>query len=153
MKGFEANKQSLSHAPEASRTHSQNAEKQYRFNVAFIDDNSVHIRDAGGREVAFEFPLKNVRLEDYDRFIDQMRNSESPVPPIGMIDLAIGKVTTDISFKRQLASGNSSPTLMTWQQHAAAHGITVDEMKSMYEFAREALYKRYLSRLRNREKQ
>ena len=45
---------------------------------------------------------------------------------------------------------NSATEPYTWEQHAKDHAISVDEMKAMYLFARETLYARFKSRLRDR---
>ncbi len=123
---------------------------EFQFSVTSIDDNEVRVQDGTGREVAFEFPLRNVSLHEYDKFIDQMRNTSAPPPPIDEMDVSIRKVYSGSNHTHQRGSPNDMSYTMTWEQHADQHDMTVKEIKEMYDFARRALYARFRDRLRRR---
>jgi hypothetical protein len=138
---------------ENKETESKDAKTQYGFEVALIDDNSVHVRDTDGNEVAFEFPVANIQLDEYDHFVERMQNHDLPLPPIANIRLAIHKPLADISRDTPATDApNSRTRSLSWVEHAQEHGISVDEILAMYRFAREQIYARYRLRLRDRLK-
>jgi hypothetical protein len=128
------------------------AKERYGFTITLIEDNSIHVRDWLGNEVAFEFPLGNIDFDKYDSFLQQMQNKNLPLPPIESISLAIHKPLADISRRTRPADSPNSQTYnRTWEQLAQDHGISIDEMLEMHFFAREALFARFKARLRDRQ--
>lgn len=125
----------------------EQAKERYGFRVSFIDNNSVHVRDACGINVAFEFPLDNETLDEYDKFIQQMQSDNLSPPPIEDLRMVIRWPRSDAL--RDTPDTNAPTQQSTWEEHAEKHGISTDEMQQMYLFAREELYARYKSRLRN----
>src|SRR5580704_15422053 len=119
-------------ATHTKKNHNEGAEhprEQYGFKISLIDDNSVHVRDAVGREAVFEFPLGNISLEKYDRFIEQLMDTSRPPPSVDAIELAVGK---PLSMGPHPVTGPNSPTYpRTWEQHAENFGMSTDEMKAM----------------------
>jgi hypothetical protein len=127
----------------------ERAKERYGLTVVFIDDNSVHVRDILGKEVAFEFPFHGTDLNRYDAFIQRMQDKNAPLPPIENVVLTIKRPLADVLRKPISREGSNSPTkLATLEQIAQQHGLTTDEMKWMYHLAREGLYERFRSRLR-----
>jgi hypothetical protein len=134
---------------EAKRDQCEQLKTKFGFSVTFVDNNSVHVRDALGKEVAFAFPMADVSLAEYDNFIHQMQNDNRPLPSVGAVKLSVGKALADASLVAAVDRLNSGTHPRTWEKHAANHRIGVDEMKAMYFFAREELYARFKSRLRS----
>jgi hypothetical protein len=126
----------------------EQAKERYGFQIATIDDNSVGVREASGRKVVFEFPMGDIGIDEYDKFIEQMRDNNCPLPPIENMRMTIYKPLGDTSARRSANIPNSADFPYSWEQHAEDHGISVDELKFMYAFAREELYNRFKSRLR-----
>jgi hypothetical protein len=139
-------------APSRDERHAgcERAIQQYGFSVSFIDDNSVCVRDARGKEAAFEFPLSNVTFDEYDKFIQQFQRADLPPPPIEDVKLSIRRPRQDnVPESLSKNKANSATKQRTWEEHAEKHGVSVDEMKWMYFFAQVELYARYKARLRS----
>jgi hypothetical protein len=128
----------------------EQAIKRFGFSVSFIEDNLIHVRDAAGHEVAFEFPMGNIELDRYDQFIQQMQDENRPLPDITQLELSIAKPRTDALRATALspAADNSITRPRTWADHAQDHDVSVDELKEMYSLARRRLYDRFRRRLR-----
>jgi hypothetical protein len=117
--------------------------------LTHVDDNSVHVRDSFGHEIAFHYPLKNISFEEYDKFVDQMRNKAAPLPPIENLVMGVSKAVVDPSRANPRAEvDNSGTRARTIEELATAHGITPDEFRKMLLLARETLYERFKGRLR-----
>jgi hypothetical protein len=130
--------------------HYKHAKERYGLRVSHIEDNLLHVQDAAGHEVAFEFPMGGVTLDHYDSFIEQMQDASRPLPDVENIVLTVAKPLADASLgTRAAATPNSATRPYSWEQAAKDNGMTVDEMWNMYFFAREELFVRFRSRLRN----
>jgi len=128
-------------------------EQQYGFTITFIDDNSVHVRDATGYENAFAFPMENTSMEKYEKFIEQMSDRNGPLPSIENMVCAIGK-TLAVSSDHPHSSSGINDTVgqgVDFEVHARKHGLSAEEMEAMYYFARRQLYDRFRARLRGQE--
>jgi hypothetical protein len=127
----------------------ESAVERYGFSITFIDDNSVHVRDILGKEIAFEYPMDQIGFDRYDKFIQRMQDSNVPPPPIEDVVLTVKRPLADVLKKPMLGKDSNSPVkLTTLEKIAEQHGLTTDEMKWMYRFAQDALYGRFKSRLR-----
>ena|SRR3989344_5765358 len=121
------------------------------FSITFMDDNLVHIRDTCGREVAFEFPLRNVSFKEYDRFVTQMKNPSRQLPSVEDMIMVIHRPYSAPDRSHRPGDPNSQVNPSTWKQHAERHGMGVREVMTMYVYARNALYARYRARLRDHQ--
>jgi hypothetical protein len=149
MTGFESSKQHGHNLDTEQTSESNQASEQYGLRVSYLDDNEVHVTDRHGIEIAFEFPMKTIELSEYDNFIEQFQNSQLPLPPIETVRLAIGSPVTNVAREGRNSDLNSEIKLLGWDRIAQQHGISIDELKSMYLFAREQIYVRFKRRLRN----
>jgi len=122
------------------------------FSITFMDDNLVHVRDTCGREVAFEFPLRNVSFKEYDRFVTQMKNPSRQLPSVEDMIMVIHRPYSAPDRSRPVGAPNSAVVpYSSWEQHAEEHGLSAQEMKHMYLFARSTLYAHYKERLRDHQ--
>ena len=106
------------------------------------------MRDARGNEAAFQYPMSNVTLKDYDKFVSQMQDTKGLLPAVDDLRLSIGQPLADAQATHGYWISNSITSPYEWEKHAREHDMDVEEMKWMYFFAREQLYRRFKSRLR-----
>lgn len=139
-------------ALEFSLRHSDNKdktkEKESDFKITFIDDNTVHLCNADGRELAFEFPTRGTTNDDYDKFVQQMHDEHSPLPLESAITMSISKPLIDPMHEPSTTRKNSSGQPSSFKDLAEKLQIDAEELKGMYLFARHQLYQRFKNRLR-----
>jgi hypothetical protein len=126
------------------------AESNSDLSITYIDDNSVHVRDTLGHELAFQYPLGNISLKDHDGFIEQMSDRSAPLPAIERLVMAVSKALIDplkaieeTNRPNSGASGQTIETLARW------NGVDPERLVRMLMFARQRLYERFKARLRD----
>lgn len=132
-----------------SPSESEKKADEGQFYVTFIDNNQVSIQTPSGHRICFEFGAM-VSTKEHDLFVEQMQNPNQPLPSIESLKLGIVRTAEGFLEDRPKRGGsNDLSTTYTWENHAQEHEVSVEEMKKMYFFARESLYNRFKTRLRD----
>jgi len=133
----------------SSLRHSENSltntQDKFGLKITYIEDNSVLVRDAVGVEVAFEWPLI-ISMGEYEAFLTQMMDSNRPLPSLDGL-----KPTVIMPLDTPEQTVHESNLLPFFERHALIHKVSAEEMERMYNLARQLLYDRFKSRLRDKK--